>query len=124
MVGRMVESSVPIKHDTRNPIGCCARCYKAELLGRAVRRPVFRWNKVEDPDSPAWYRAFHGDQPVATVSKRPSGPVAYDLTVEWNTNGEELSARSLRDARSLAEEAYTAVWREGLYEARGPVHSQ
>jgi len=124
MVVRMSESGAPIRHDTRNPIGCCPRCYKAELLGRAARRPVFRWDKAEDPDSAAWYRAFHGEQPVATVSKRPSGPVAYDLAVDWNTDGEQLSARSLRDARSLAEEAYTAVWREGRYATRGPVHTQ
>jgi hypothetical protein len=89
-----------------------------------MRRPVFRWDKVEQADAPGWYQAFHGDQPVATLSKRPSGPVAYDIVADWDSDGQELCAPTLRDARLMAEEAYTAVWREGRYEARGPVHAQ
>jgi hypothetical protein len=123
MVNVMVESATPMRHDTRNPIGCCPRCYKAELLGRAARRPVIRWDKVEEADSPGWYRAFHGDQPVATLSKRTSGPVAYDISVDWESDGGDLSARTLRDARELAEQAYIEVWRDGRYTTRGPVHA-
>jgi hypothetical protein len=37
------------------------------------------------------------------------------------TGGPELQAGTLRDARTLAEETYTASWREGLQTARGPV---
>ena len=124
MVGAMIESATPMRHDTRNPIGCCPRCYKAELLGRAARRQVFRWDKVEDTDAPGGYSGFHGEQPVATLSKRTSGPAAYDVTVDWDGVEEELSAPTLRDARELAEQAYIAVWRDGRYTTRGPVHAQ
>jgi len=117
-------SAVRTKHDTRHPLACCPRCHKAELAGRALRRPVFRYDKVTDADSPVAYRLFHGEQAVATLSRtRPSGPEPYEVAVDWEGSEAELRARTLKDARQLAEDAYTAVWRDGLYSTRGPVHS-
>lgn len=110
-------------HDTKNPLTCCPRCYKAELLGRAARRPVFRYDKVEDAAAPS-YQVFHGEQPVATLGRTGrSGPEAYEVAVDWDGDGGELRARTLRDARQLVEDAYTAVWRDGRYATRGPVHA-
>jgi hypothetical protein len=120
----MTQSVVPKFHDTKSPLSCCARCHKAELLGRAMRRPVFRYDKVETAGAPPCYRVFHGGHHVATLSREPNrGPARYGVVVEWESDGVELRADSLQEARSRAEEAYTAVWREGRYEARGPVQS-
>jgi len=112
-------------HNTRVPLTCCPRCYSAELAGRALREPVFRYDKADDADGPLSYRLFHGDQPVATLSRTGrAGPEAYAIEVDWEQEGEGFRARTLREARSLAEEAYIAVWREGRYTGRGPVHPQ
>lgn len=109
-------------HDTKNPLDCCPRCEKAELAGRTMRRPVFRYDKVATPDRPSTYDVFHGDQHVARLSRRrPSGPDAYEVQVGWDGDAQDLAAASLRDARALAEEVYTATWREGRLPARGPV---
>ncbi|MGH9040988.1 MAG: hypothetical protein ACRDZ3_12225 [Acidimicrobiia bacterium] len=112
-------------HDTRHPLTCCPRCHKAELLGRARHGPVFRYEKVDAvPGDTAVYRVFHGENLVATLTKeRRARAVSYEVAVEWeNAGGKELAASSLQDARVLAEQAYTAVWREGKYSPRGPVH--
>ncbi|MGH9037937.1 MAG: hypothetical protein ACRD0O_19440 [Acidimicrobiia bacterium] len=120
----MTKSAAPIFHDTKSPLSCCARCHKAELLGRALRRPVFRYDKVEVDGGPSRYRVFHGGAHVATLSREPTrGPARYDVAVEWDSDGGEIKAVSLQDARAQAEEAYTAVWREGKYVARGPVQA-
>lgn len=118
----MTNATAPMRHDTKNPLTCCPRCYKAELLGRAMRRPVFRYDRVDEAGRPSIYDVFHGDQHVATLSRRSSsGPTAYKVSVPSNADGQELSAASLRDARALAEETYTVSWREGAQAARGPV---
>lgn len=109
-------------HDTKSPLSCCPRCYKAELGGRAMKRPVFRHEKVESADQPSMYLVFHGERRVATLHRgRTPGPTSYEVRVEWDADGEELWADSLRDARALAEGAYTATWRAGRYLTRGPV---
>ncbi len=118
----MVENSVRTVHDTKSPLGCCPRCYKAELLGRGRRRPVFRYDKVEAAERPSTYDVFHGDYHVARLSRRSvSGPAVYEVLVASSAGAQELEAGSLRDARALAEETYTAKWREGHHVARGPV---
>jgi hypothetical protein len=118
----MPDTVTPKRHDTKSPLTCCPRCHKAELLGRGRRRPTFRYEKVEAAEGPSTYDVFHGDLHVATLSRRPgSGPVAYQVGVASPAGDEELVARSLRDARDLAEETYTASWREGLHAVRGPV---
>ena len=120
----MTPTAAPKIHDTKSPLSCCARCHKAELLGRALRRPVFRYDKVETEGSPPRYRVFHGGSHVATLKREPTrGPARYEVSVEWESDGAGMRADSLQDARARAEEAYTAVWREGKYEARGPVQS-
>ncbi len=120
----MTQSAAPIFHDTKSPLSCCARCHKAELLGRALRRPVFRYDKVEVESGPARYRVFHGGAHVATLAREPArGPARYEVLPEWDSEGAEIRATSLQDARAQAEEAYTAVWREGKYVARGPVQA-
>lgn len=115
-------------HDTRNPLSCCPRCYKAELGWRVGRRPVFRYDRADDAEAPLYYRVFHGDQAVATVSRTGrSGGQPYEVTVDGDGDGDGrnlLIAGTLRDARQLAGEAYTALWRDGRYPARGPVHAQ
>ena len=117
----MINAATP-RHDTANPLTCCPRCYKAELLGRAMRRPVFRYDKVEGAERPATYDVFHGEQRVATLSRRSaSGPAAYEVRLTSSGGDQELSAASLRDARALAEETYTVSWREGAQAERGPV---
>ena len=112
-------------HDTRNPLSCCPRCHKAELGWRAGRRPIFRFARADAADAPLYYRVFHGDQAVATVSLiRRSGTEPYQVAVDGDGEGggQDLrSAETLRDARQLAGAAYTARWREGRYTARGPV---
>ncbi len=110
-----------MRHNTASPLACCPRCHKAELAGRARKRPVFRYDKASDAEGS--YQVFHGDHHVATVNRlRAAGPTAYKVLVQWDDPGdEELGAGSLRDARVVAEEAYIAVWREGRYTARGPV---
>jgi hypothetical protein len=115
-------NTAPPKHDTASPLTCCPRCYKAELLGRAMRRPIFRYDKVEAAERPSTYDMFHGDQHVGTLSRRSSsGPTAYEVRVMSPGGDQELQAPSLRDARALAEETYTVSWREGAQAARGPV---
>jgi hypothetical protein len=110
-------------HDTRSPLTCCPRCHKAELAGRARHRPVFRYHKVEaDPEATSRYQVFHGEHLIATLTRdRRERAVIYDVAVAWDGADPGLAAGNLRDARVLAEEAYTAVWREGRYPARGPV---
>jgi len=118
----MMNAAVPKSHDTKNPLTCCPRCYKAELLGRARRRPIFRYDKVDAAERPSTYVMFHGDQQVGTLSRRcASGPVAYEVRVASHGDDLELTAASLRDARAAAEEAYTVSWREGAQVVRGPV---
>jgi hypothetical protein len=115
-------NTAPPKHDTANPLTCCPRCYKAELLGRARRRPIFRYDKVDGAERPSTYDMFHGDHHVGTLSRRgASGPTAYEVRVASSSGDHELLAPSLRDARALAEETYTVSWREGAQAARGPV---
>lgn len=115
-----MENLTPRRHDTKSPLNCCPRCNKAELLGRARRRPVFRYDKVEPADSPSRYEVFHGEHHVATVTRRRASKLAYRVLLAGDA-GEELSAETLRDARAMAEETYTASWREGRPEPRGPV---
>jgi hypothetical protein len=114
-------------HDTRNPLSCCPRCYKAELGWRSGRRPIFRYDRADAAEAPLYYRIFHGDQAVATVSRLGrSGPDSYEVTVDGTGDDPDLpqKARTLQDARDLANAAYTALWRDGRYTARGPVHAQ
>lgn len=118
----MAESVTPVLHDTRWPLSCCPRCHKAELAGRARHRPVFRYDKVEAAEAVPCYRVFHGEHHVATLTRAPrSRAVCYEIVVEWESD--PLTAGSLQEARQLAQQAYTAVWREGHYPARGPVNS-
>jgi hypothetical protein len=118
----MTASLAPKLHDTKSPLTCCPRCHKAEILGRLRRRPVFRYDKVDAIDGPSAYDMYHGDQHVATLRRRgASGSLTYDVCVMSHAGDQDLSARTLRDARALAEETYTASWREGAYTARGPV---
>ena len=110
-------------HNTRQPLSCCPRCHKAELAGRARHRPVFRYEKVDPaPETPPSYRIFHGENLVATLTRgRKSRAVSYQVAVESDAGAEDLVAGTLQDARALAEQAYTSVWREGRYPTRGPV---
>jgi len=118
----MTASLAPKRHDTKSPLTCCPRCHKAEILGRLRRRPVFRFDKVEATDGPSMYAMFHGDQQVATLRRRgASGSSTYEVCVMSQAGDQELLAGTLRDARALAEETYTASWREGAHTARGPV---
>jgi hypothetical protein len=118
----MTASIAPKRHDTRSPLTCCPRCHKAELLGRLRNRPVFRYDKVDGADQPPTYDVYHGDQRVATLRRRvASGSPAYDVCVMSHAGDQDLLAGTLRDARALAEETYTASWREGAYTDRGPV---
>jgi hypothetical protein len=109
-------------HDTRQPLSCCPRCHKAELAGRARHRPVFRYDKVAPTgETTLCYQVFHGEHLIATLTReRKSGAASYQVVVEWDAA--TLAAGTLQDARVLAEQAYTAVWREGQTPARGPVH--
>jgi len=118
----MTAASVPMRHDTKSPLTCCPRCHKAEILGRLRRRPVFRYDRVEAVNQPATYDVFHGDQRVATLRRKVvSGSSTYDVCVMSHAGDQDLLAGSLRDARALAEETYTASWREGAHTTRGPV---
>src|SRR5918992_5710772 len=103
----MTPSPPPKLHDTTSPLTCCPRCHKAELLGRLRRVPTFRYAKLESVDEPALYDLYHGDQHVATLSRLGSGSLRYEVRVTAPTPGPELLAGTLRDARALAEEAYT-----------------
>lgn len=115
-------SSPPKRHDTTSPLTCCPRCHKAELLGRARRRPVFRYDKGDAVERPSTYQLYHGNEHVATLSRQGAdGSLAYGIRVMSEAGDQDLSARTLRDARALAEETYTASWREGHHTARGPV---
>jgi len=115
-------------HDTRNPLTCCPRCFKAELGWRSGRRPLFRYARADAAEAPLYYRVFHGDQTVATVSRtRRPGTEPYEVAIDGEGDGdarELLPAGSLRDARQLAGEAYTTRWRDGRYTPRGPVETQ
>src|SRR2546429_8266017 len=118
----MTASLTPKRHDTSSPLTCCPRCYKAELLGRARRRPVFRYDKGDAVERPLTYEMYHGTEHVATLRRQGAGgSMTYEIRVMSQDGGEELMARTLRDARALAEETYTASWREGRPTARGPV---
>lgn len=117
----MTASPAPKRHDTKSPLTCCPRCHKAELLGRAQRRPVFRYDRSEAVERPT-YDMYHGDAHVGTLRRKGSGgAAAYEIHVMSDSGHEDLLAATLRDARSVAEEAYTASWREGAQTARGPV---
>jgi len=118
----MTPSPTPKRHDTRSPLTCCPRCHKAELLGRARRRPVFRYDKGDAPERPSTYEMYHGDQHVATLTRQGAGGSSnYGIRVLSDAGDQDLLAKTLRDARTLAEETYTASWREGVHIARGPV---
>lgn len=118
----MTASPAPKLHDTRTPLTCCPRCHKAELLGRARRRPIFRYDKTNEADRPSAYDMFHGDQHVATLRRKSAtGSSTYEVRLTSQADDQDLSAGTLRDARTLAEETYTLSWREGAYTARGPV---
>jgi hypothetical protein len=118
----MTASPAPIRHDTKSPLTCCPRCHKAELLGRAQRRPVFRYDRGDAVERPATYDVYHGDAHVATLRRKGTGGSStYEIQVMSDAGQEGLLAPNLRDARSLAEETYTAAWREGAQTARGPV---
>jgi hypothetical protein len=83
---------------------------------------VFRYDKVETAERPSTYDVFHGEQHVARLSRRSvSGPAAYEVRVVSGSGDQELEADTIRDARALAEETYTAKWREGSHVVRGPV---
>jgi hypothetical protein len=112
-------------HDTRNPLSCCPRCHKAELGWRSGRRPAFRFARADAAEAPLYYRVFHGDQAVATVSlTRRRGTEPYEVAIDADGGGRDLlRAETLRDARQLAGTAYTALWRDGRYTARGPVEA-
>ena len=118
----MTASPVPMRHDTKNPLTCCPRCHKAELLGRARRRPVFRYDRGEAAEGPSSYEMYHGDEHVGTLRRQGAGGSSrYEVRVMSNTGEQDLQAPTLRDARTLAEDTYTAAWREGGQTARGPV---
>ena len=118
----MTASPAPKRHDTRSPLTCCPRCHKAELLGRARRRPVFRYDRSDADERPATYDMYHGDAHVATLRRKGTGGSStYEIQVMSRTGNEDLLAPTLRDARSLAEATYTASWREGGQTERGPV---
>ncbi len=118
----MTASPAPKLHDTRNPLTCCPRCHKAELLGRAQRLPVFRYDKGDTGDGPSTYAMYHGNELVATLRRQGAGASpTYEIRVMSHAGDQDLLARTLRDARTLAEETYTASWREGGHTARGPV---
>ena len=115
-------SPAPKLHDTTSPLTCCPRCHKAELLGRARNRPVFRYDKADAVEQPSTYEVFHGKEHVATLRRQGGGGSAtYEVRVMSHAGDQDLVARTLRDARALAEETYTASWREGSHTARGPV---
>lgn len=118
----MTPSPSPKRHDTTTPLTCCPRCHKAELLGRAQRRPVFRYDKIDAIERPSAYDIFHGPEHVATLQRRAaSRSLTYDVRLMSPTADQGLVAGTLRDARALAEETYTLSWREGGHTARGPV---
>lgn len=118
----MTPSPAPKRHDTKSPLTCCPRCHKAELLGRARNRPVFRYDKADMAERPSTYEMFHGTEHVGTLRRQGSGGSStYEVRVMSNAGDQDLMAGTLRDARILAEEAYTASWREGAQTARGPV---
>ena len=117
----MTASPAPKLHDTTSPLTCCPRCHKAELLGRAMRRPVFRYDKGGTLEGPSTYEMYHGTEHVATLRRGPGGAPTYEIRVISHAGDQDLLARTLRDARTLAEETYTASWREGGHTARGPV---
>jgi hypothetical protein len=116
----MAGNAAPFLHNTKAPLDCCERCRRAELLGRAMKRPVFRYDKVaEGPDA---YEMFHGDLHVATFTRRRVGvETFYGIVPRWDPSVEEIRVSTLKDARLSAEEAYTEGWRQGQCAARGPV---
>ena len=117
----MTASPAPTRHDTKSPLTCCPRCHKAELLGRARRRPVFRYDKGDPVEGPSTYEMYHGDQHVGTLRRQGGAALTYEIRLMSHAGDQDLLARTLRDARTMAEEAYTASWREGGHTARGPV---
>jgi hypothetical protein len=118
----MTTSPAPKRHDTASPLTCCPRCHKAELLGRAQRRPVLRYDKGENGEQASTYEMFHGTEHVGTLRRQGAGgSLAYGVRLMSQTGHQDLSARTLRDARLVAEEAYTESWRQGHHTARGPV---
>ena len=116
----MISSEAPQRHDTSSPLTCCPRCHKAELLGRARRQPIFRFDKSVAVEGPSTYDMFHGDQHVATVSRMGSSST-YAIRVMSGAGDQDLSAGTLRAARALAEDTYTESWRQGSQILRGPV---
>jgi hypothetical protein len=111
-----------MRHDTKSPLTCCPRCHRAELLGRAARRPVFHYEKTDGAEGPPIYDVYHGEQHVAALRRKSAnGAPSYEVRVTSPDGDRELSAGSLRGARALAEETYTASWRDGAHNARGPV---
>lgn len=118
----MAGNVAPFLHNTKAPLDCCDRCRRAELAGRALKRPVFRYSKLEIPEGPGAYEVFHGDCHIATFTRRRNGSSAfYGVRAEWDPTAEETRAITLKDARAFVEEAYTSSWREGWYAVRGPV---
>jgi hypothetical protein len=118
----MTASLAPKRHDTTSPLTCCPRCHKAEILGRLQRRPVFRHDRIDAAEGSSTYTIHHGQQQVATLRKRGASKATYEVSVMVDGADQPLFAPTLRDARMLAEETYTASWREGgSHTDRGPV---
>jgi len=118
----MTSSLAPKLHNTTTPLTCCPRCHKAELLGRLQRRPVFRYDRVDVVDGPSTYTVHHGEQQVATLRRKGASGSTYEVCLVLDGADQQFDATTLRGARALAEETYTASWREGgSHTARGPV---
>src|SRR5437899_1323138 len=80
--GVMTPSPAPKRHDTTSPLTCCPRCHKAELLGRARRRPVFRYDRGDTVERLSTYEMYHGTQHVATLRRQGAGgPPTYEIRV-------------------------------------------
>src|SRR5436853_3504811 len=117
----MTASLTPKRHDTTSPLTCCPRCHKAELLGRARRRPVFRYDRVDAIEQPSTYDMYHGDQHVATLRRRgASGSSVYEIRVMSHTGDQDLLAGSLRDARRGPEGRNPGPGGRATQTRRGP----
>ncbi|HYH51881.1 MAG TPA: hypothetical protein VEG38_20235 [Acidimicrobiia bacterium] len=118
----MTASLAPRRHDTATPLTCCSRCHKAEILGRRQRRPIFRHDRIDVDGGPSTYTVHHGDQQIATLRRKGASGSTYEVSVISDGTDQQLLATTLRGARALAEETYTASWREGgAHTDRGPV---
>ena len=108
------ETGAPI-HDTKDPLGCCERCVRAEVGRRSTRRPTLRYSTTAKSGVVEVIR--HDGTLVATLRKDSLFGWFADVAPEFDSilGGiaeavEGLDRREVLDAICVR---FTTAWKSG-----------